>query len=53
MNGFEKMIEMIKNAYISVYGFEKWNNLSNQEKHDAIMIIANDFKLAIEGQVIK
>ena len=43
MNGFETMVEMIKNAYISVYGEAKWNSLSDTEKHDAVMYIAKDF----------
>lgn len=38
----EKMIEMIKEAYIQTMGFEKWNSLTNEEKHDVIMIIAKD-----------
>lgn len=47
MNSFEKMVEMIKNAYIEVYGVEKWESLNNQEKHDAIMFIAQDLSRAI------
>ena len=47
MNGFEKMVEMIKNAYIEVYGIEKWESLNNQEKHDAVMFIAKDLSKAI------
>ena len=43
MNGFESMVEMIKNAYISVYGEAKWNSLTDTEKHDAVMYIAKDF----------
>ena len=43
MNGFETMVEMIKNAYISVYGEAKWNSLTDTEKHDAVMYIAKDF----------
>ena len=43
MNGFETMVEMIKNAYISVYGEAKWNSLDDNEKHDAVMYIAKDF----------
>ena len=43
MNGFETMVEMIKNAYISVYGESKWNSLTDAEKHDAVMYIAKDF----------
>ena len=38
----EKMIEMIKAAYIKVYGVEKWNSMTAQEQHGAIMFIAND-----------
>jgi hypothetical protein len=38
-----KMINMIAESYIKVYGIEKWNGLSDKEKHDAVMIIANDF----------
>lgn len=47
MNGFEKMVEMIKSAYIEVYGIEKWESLNNQEKHDAIMFIAKDLSMVI------
>ena len=43
MNEFETMVEMIKNAYISVYGEAKWNSLTDTEKHDAVMYIAKDF----------
>ena len=43
MNEFETMVEMIKNAYISVYGEAKWNSLTDAEKHDAVMYIAKDF----------
>lgn len=43
MNEFETMVEMIKNAYISVYGEAKWNSLMDTEKHDAVMYIAKDF----------
>ena len=43
MDGFETMVEMIKTAYISVYGEAKWNSLSDTEKHDAVMYIAKDF----------
>lgn len=49
MNGFNEMIEMIKNAYITVYGIEKWNSLSDSEKHDAVMIIAKDFGKIIDN----
>ena len=38
----EKMVEMIKKAYIEVMGIEKWDSLSDDEKHDVIMIICKD-----------
>lgn len=38
----EKMIDMIKEAYVEVMGIEKWNSLTDSEKHDAIMIICKD-----------
>ena len=42
MNQVDKMIDMIASAYISVYGAAKWNSLTDQQKHDAVMIIACD-----------
>lgn len=38
----EQMVEMIKKSYIQVMGIEKWNSLSDEEKHDVIMIICKD-----------
>lgn len=43
-----RTIEMIKEAYISVLGVEKWNGLNDQEKHDVIMTIAKDFNELLE-----
>jgi hypothetical protein len=42
MTGTDKMIEMIKMAYITVYGESKWNSLNDQQKHDVVMIITRD-----------
>ena len=39
---FEMFIEMAKNAYIDVMGEEKWISLTDKEKHDVVMIVAND-----------
>lgn len=36
------IIEMIKEAYITVYGEAKWESLTDEQKHDAIMAIARD-----------
>lgn len=41
------MIEMIKNAYILTMGIEKWNSLTDKEKHDAVMILVNDMSKAL------
>lgn len=43
-----RIIEMIKEAYISVLGVEKWNGLTNKDKHDVIMMIAQDFNELLE-----
>lgn len=34
------MIDMIVKAYIEVMGAEKWNSLNDEQKHDAVMMIA-------------
>ena len=38
----EKMIDMIAEAYMQVYGTEKWDSLTDDEKHDVVMIIVTD-----------
>ena len=43
-----RIIEMIKEAYINVLGVEKWNGLTDKEKHDVIMTIAKDFNELLE-----
>ena len=40
----EKMVGMIVEAYIEVYGIEKWNGLTADQQHDAIMFIARDIE---------
>lgn len=42
-------INLIKGAYIKVYGAEKWESLNDQEKHDVIMILANNLMKAAEN----
>lgn len=37
-----KMGELAAKAYIDVYGLEKWNSLSVQQQHDAIMYVLTD-----------
>lgn len=38
----DKMIDMIVKSYITVMGEEKWNSLSDEQKHDVVMTIATD-----------
>ena len=42
-----EMIKMIEKAYIEAMGIEKWNSLTDKEKHDAVMIIAADAARAL------
>ncbi len=42
MADWEKMADMIREAYVKVMGVEKWNSLSDQQKRDVVMIIAKD-----------
>ena len=44
---FDKMVGMIQQAYIEVYGIEKWISLTDQQKHDAVMIIVRDMHRAL------
>lgn len=39
---FDYFIETAKKCYINVYGLEKWEKLSDDEKHDVVMILAKD-----------
>lgn len=43
----DKMIDMIASAYITVYGKDKWDSLTDQQKHDVVMIITRDMLKAI------
>jgi hypothetical protein len=44
MKNFEEtMRNSIVNAYIKVYGIEKWNGLTNEEKDMVLHIVINDF----------
>ncbi len=44
-----KTVNMIKNAYIKVMGTEKWNSLTDEQKHDVIMIIVRDLNRALDN----
>lgn len=36
------MIDMIVKSYVTIMGEEKWNSLSDEQKHDVVMTIATD-----------
>ncbi|MBR4442530.1 MAG: hypothetical protein IKS52_04590 [Clostridia bacterium] len=46
---FEHFVNEAKAAYISVMGESKWNGLTDQQKHDAIMIMAKDMLKALSA----
>lgn len=43
----EGWISWVKAAYIKVYGPEKWRALTDQQKHDVVMILARDTENAL------
>lgn len=45
---FGYIAEMMASVYIKVYGLKKWASLSEQEKHDVIMGLANTTNKALE-----
>ena len=44
---FEMFIESAKNAYIKIMGKEKWNSLTNEEKHDVVMMLAKGMSIML------
>lgn len=43
----ERTINIIKETYIKVYGAEKWQSLTDKEKHDVVMILTKDMLKAL------
>lgn len=37
-----RIVTLSEKAYIKILGKKKWNSLTDQQKHDAIMIMVND-----------
>lgn len=48
MTNIDKMVEMMKAAYIEIMGVEKWNSLTEEEQHDAIMFMVKDATKALD-----
>lgn len=44
-----EMVNMIREAYITAMGIEKWNSMSGQEQHDAVMFITRDLLRRLEA----
>ena len=44
---FNLFIETAKNAYIEIMGAEKWNSLTDKEKHDVVMMLADGMNKAL------
>ena len=42
------IIAIIQEAYIKTYGPEKWQSLTDQQRHDVIMTLARDTLKALE-----
>lgn len=40
-------IKSSENAFIEIIGKEKWNSLTNEEKHDAVMMLAKGMYIAL------
>mgnify|MGYP006907953776 CR=1 FL=1 len=38
----ERIVNMVKEVYIGVYGSKKWNSLSDTERHDITMTMVKD-----------
>ena len=47
------IVKMAKEAYISVMGLEKWDKLTDRQKHDAIMIILKDLDRSLSRMEVK
>lgn len=42
-------VAMIQEAYIQTYGLEKWQSLTDQQRHDVIMTLARDTLEALDA----
>ena len=45
---YERLRDMIVNAYIEVMGVDKWIGMTDKEKHDVVMAIARDLHRALD-----
>lgn len=45
---YRYVAEMMAAAYVKAYGLDKWNSLTENEKHDVLMFLANTTNKALE-----
>lgn len=48
-NDWMDMVKKIENAYITVMGQEKWDSLTEQQRHDVVMLITKDMLKALNS----
>lgn len=44
-----RFVNTIRDAYITVYGVEKWNSFTAKEQHDCVMYIIKDLNRTFIG----
>lgn len=49
----EKIVEACIEAYIKVYGLEKWNSLTVEQQHDVIMTLAREMNRWVDEFIAK
>lgn len=48
MSNFETILNNVKEAYIKVMGIEKWNALTDEQKHDVTMILVKNMMKSLD-----
>ena len=48
MGNFEMVLDSVKEAYIKVMGKDKWNAMTDAQKHDATMILVKGMLKALD-----
>lgn len=45
---FDFFVDNVKKVYVEIYGLAKWENLTDEEKHGAVMLLAKDLNKVFE-----
>ena len=48
MLSWETTINMARDMYVAVYGLEKWESFTNQERRQIVMTLVNDMLKALD-----